>query len=530
MPAVPTVPPARPEGLAPVPLAALARLAGARLDRTGAAAGSNVTYGDGPPVSGVTLSSGTVRSGDLFAALQGSVTHGAVHAGAAARAGAVAVLTDPEGLAMVREQPESAALPALVVDAPRAVVGALAAEVYGNPSRTLRVIGVTGTSGKTTTCYFAEGALAAAGRRTGLIGTVAARIDGEQLPSTLTTPEAPDLQALLAVMLQRGVDTVAMEVSSHALAQGRVSGTGYAVGAFTNLSQDHLDFHGDMESYFAAKRLLFDGRAAREVVVIDDDYGRRLAADRPAAVTVSGQPAGHADWTVRTRPGPAGVQDLEVTGPGVAALPAHITLPGPFNVTNALTALACVSAIGVDPEAAAAGLAGVRVPGRMQRVDAGQPFLALVDYAHKPAALAAVLDALRAGLDGRLIVVVGAGGDRDHGKRPMMGRAAAERAEVVIVTDDNPRSEEPAAIREQLLAGARQAGTGARIVDVGDRRAAIAAAVREARAGDVVLIAGKGHETGQDIGGVVHPFSDADELAAALAGTGSGSAGSGAAR
>jgi UDP-N-acetylmuramoyl-L-alanyl-D-glutamate--2,6-diaminopimelate ligase len=401
---------------------------------------------------------------------------------------------------------------------PRAAIGAVAAEIYHHPSRDVRVIGVTGTSGKTTTCYFLEAALTAAGRRVGLIGTVGARIDGQPVPSALTTPEAPDLQALFAVMRQRGVDTVAMEVSSHALALGRVDGTRFEVGAFTNLTQDHLDFHGDMEHYFAAKRMLFDGRARAEVVVIDDGFGRRLAQLRPGAVTVSGRPDSGADWTVRTAPGSlpgvSGAQRLLVAGPD-GQYAAAIQLPGAFNATNAATALACAQLVGADPLAAAPGLAAVQVPGRMQPVDLGQPFLAIVDYAHKPAAVAAVLAAVREHGVGRVILVLGAGGDRDHGKRPLMGEIAAAAADVVIVTDDNPRSEDPATIRAQVLAGTR--GGAAEVHEIGDRRAAIAAAVAQARAGDAVLIAGKGHEAGQEIAGVVHHFSDVEELTAAVA-------------
>ncbi len=503
--------------MAPVPLAVLARLTNARLDRPRPAGGRPAAADADPRISGVSLASDFVRPGDIFAALPGSSAHGSAFAAAAARAGAAAVVTDPAGLPAVRADPDSAGLPVLVVDRPRAVLGQLAAEVYGNPSRRLSVIGVTGTSGKTTTCYLIEAALRAAGGRAGLIGTVLTRVDGQALPSVLTTPEAPDLQALFAVMLERGASAVAMEVSSHSLALGRVSGTSFAVGAFTNLSQDHLDFHGDMESYFAAKRLLFDGRAAAEVVVIDDDYGRRLAADRPAATTVSAQGAAGADWSVRADPGPPGAQQLTLHAPDGRTISARIGLPGVFNAANAATALACVASAGVDPAAAAAGLAEVSVPGRMERVEAGQPFLALVDYAHKPAALAAALGAARDDCRGRLVLVVGAGGDRDAGKRPVMGAVAARGADLVIVTDDNPRSEDPAAIRAELLAGARAAG-GARVLEIGDRRQAIVAAVRSAGPGDVVLVAGKGHEPGQEIAGVVHPFSDRDELAAALAG------------
>ncbi len=467
-----------------------------------------------PQVTGLTLRAHEVRPGDLFAALRGSRAHGARYAGEAIAAGAVALLTDPAGAALAGSD---TGVPTLVVDDPRAVLGPLAAQVYGRPSESLAIIGVTGTSGKTTTCYLIEAALAAAGRTTGLIGTVQTRIAGEALPSSFTTPEAPDLQALFAIMLERGVQAVAMEVSSHALALGRVGGTRFAVGSFTNLSQDHLDFHADMEEYFAAKSLLFDGRADAAVIDIDDSYGARLAAAHPDAATVSaaGNPA--ASWALtEVSAGPLGAQHLRFRGPGGLDLTAELALPGRFNVANALTAVACVQAAGLDPLAAAASLAGVVVPGRMQRVDAGQDYLAVVDYAHKPAALAAVLAAVRGGTTGRIILVVGAGGDRDTGKRPVMGAEGAGGADMLIVTDDNPRSEDPAAIRSAILTGAR-AVAGAEIVEIGDRRDAIRAAVAAARPGDAVVIAGKGHEQGQDVGGVVHPFSDADELAAAIA-------------
>ncbi|MEO7124768.1 MAG: UDP-N-acetylmuramoyl-L-alanyl-D-glutamate--2,6-diaminopimelate ligase [Nakamurella sp.] len=508
----------RPIGLPPVSLAALAGVAEVAVSTRG----QHEVSRHGIGVTGVTLRSADVRPGDLFAALPGSVTHGAAHVGSAAAAGAVAVLTDPAGYAMMLTQSDAAGLPVLISGDPRACLGQVASAIYGHPSRQLRVIGVTGTSGKTTTCFLLEAALTASGLRTGLIGTVAARIDGRSLPSSLTTPEAPDLQALFAIMVQRGVDVVAMEVSSHALALGRVSGTEFAVGAFTNLSQDHLDFHGDMEHYFAAKRLLFDGRARAEVIVIDDDYGRRLAVDRPQATTVSGADGAVADWTVHVTAGAPGIQHLTVTGPDGEQFDASISLPGSFNVTNAVTALACVRAAGLDASAVAKGLADVQVPGRMQRVDVGQPFLALVDYAHKPAALKSALAAVREHCAGRIILVVGAGGDRDHGKRPMMGQIATRDADLVIVTDDNPRSEDPAEIRRQILVGAVEgAGIGsaikAAVEEIGDRRAAIIAAVQAAHAGDAILVAGKGHEQGQDIGGVVHPFNDVDELKAALA-------------
>nr|WP_084614671.1 UDP-N-acetylmuramoyl-L-alanyl-D-glutamate--2,6-diaminopimelate ligase [Nakamurella lactea] len=505
----------RPESTPGARLSDLATAVGARLVEAPAG-------GVDPLVTGATLRGGDVHPGDLFAGLAGANVHGANFAGQAVAAGAVAVLTDPAGAELIAEQPAAAGVPLLIVADPRQALGGAAARIYGDPSRRLPIIGITGTSGKTTTCFLVEAALAAQGLRTGLIGTVMTRIggsvpDAEVLPSMFTTPEAPDLQALLAVMLERGVQAVAMEVSSHALALGRVGGTHYAVGAFTNLSQDHLDFHPDMEDYFAAKSKLFDGRSDRAVFDIDDEYGRRLAADHPDGLTVSAAGAADADWrALAVAADPTGRQRIELAGPDGLRLTMELALPGAFNVANALTAVACVQAAGHDPVLAAQAMSTVHVPGRMQRVDAGQDFLAVVDYAHKPAALVAVLDAVRGSVPGRIISVVGAGGDRDTGKRPMMGAEAARRSDVLIVTDDNPRSEEAALIRAAVLAGARKTAGTADIQEIGDRRAAIAAAVALAGPGDAVVIAGKGHETGQEIAGVKHPFSDVQELRAAL--------------
>jgi UDP-N-acetylmuramoyl-L-alanyl-D-glutamate--2,6-diaminopimelate ligase len=501
-PASAAVPP-RPRSVRPVALPAVAAAIG--VPATGPRAGSTV-------VSGVTLRAADVRPGDLFAALPGSRVHGADYAAGAVAAGAVAVLTDPDGA----RRPALTGVPVLVHPRPRDVLGAAAALVHGDPTARLGVLGVTGTSGKTTTAYLLEAGLRAAGRAAGLIGTVGTRIDGRPLPSALTTPEAPDLQALFAVMAEAGVTDVAMEVSSHALAMGRVGGTRFAVAAFTNLSQDHLDFHRDMEDYFAAKATLFDGRAEHAVVCVDDEWGQRLAARVPGVVTVS--TTGPAAWrAVDTRAAPDGGQTFTAIIPDGTRLPVRLRLPGAFNVANAAVALACLDAVGVPAAVAAEGFATVAVPGRMQRVDAGQPFLAVVDYAHKPGAVAALLDALRPQVPGRLIVVLGCGGDRDRGKRPMMGATAAARADLLVVTDDNPRTEDPAAIRAEMLAGARGAPAAGEVREIDDRRAAIAAAVGWARPGDAVVVAGKGHETGQEIRGVKHPFDDAAELAAALA-------------
>jgi UDP-N-acetylmuramoyl-L-alanyl-D-glutamate--2,6-diaminopimelate ligase len=466
-------------------------------------------------LTGVTLRAQDAQPGDLFAALQGAKVHGARLAADAVAGGAVAVLTDPAGAAML---PSDVAV--LVHPAPRSVLGAAAALVYGDPSSRLKVIGVTGTSGKTTTTYLVEAGLRAAGRSAGLIGTVGIRVDGVDQPSALTTPEAPALQALLAAMAEQHVDTVVMEVSSHALALGRVDGVRFAVGGFTNLSRDHLDFHPSMEDYFDTKARLFDAdsplRADAAVVCVDDDAGRAMAGRAVHPVTVSAEGA-DADWrAVDVRTNADGGQHFVAVDPDGQRHEVDIRLPGRYNVTNCLLALALLRVVGVAPEEAAPGLAGAQVPGRLESVDRGQGFMALVDYAHKPGALQAVLENLRRQGGGRLAVVLGAGGDRDPGKRNPMGRIAAEIADLVVVTDDNPRSEDPATIRAAILAGAAEADRAAEVVEIGDRRAAITHAVRWARRGDVVLIAGKGHETGQTANGVTRPFDDREELAAAL--------------
>ncbi|ULE32127.1 UDP-N-acetylmuramoyl-L-alanyl-D-glutamate--2,6-diaminopimelate ligase [Mycobacterium sp. IDR2000157661] len=466
-------------------------------------------------VTGVTLRSQQVRPGDLFAALAGASSHGAHHAGEAVERGAAAVLTDAAGAAHLGADIR---VPVVVHAEPRSVLGELAATVYGRPSEHLRVIGVTGTSGKTTTAYLAEAGLRAADRVAGLIGTVGVRIDGRDLPSALTTPEAPDLQALLAMMVEAGVDTVVMEVSSHALSLGRVDGVRFAVGGFTNLSRDHLDFHPTMQDYFAAKARLFDPQspthADTSVVCVDDDAGRQMARLAHRAITVSAV-GRHADWQVEdARTVERGGQEFTVADPAGVHHALRVALPGRFNVANCLLAAALLDVVGVSPEQAAPGLRTATVPGRLEPVDRGQGFLALVDYAHKPGALQAVLATLRAQCEGRLAVVFGAGGNRDPGKRAPMGRVAAETADLVVVTDDNPRDEDPAAIRAAILTGA-SAGT-AQVIEIGDRREAIAHAVRWARPGDVVLVAGKGHEAGQTSGGQTRPFDDRDELAGAL--------------
>jgi UDP-N-acetylmuramoyl-L-alanyl-D-glutamate--2,6-diaminopimelate ligase len=489
-------------------------------------------------VTGIEQRSNAVQPGDLFAGLAGAHSHGARFARAAVERGAVAVLTDPAGVELAGVLD----VPVLVHDDPRAVLGELSAAIYGYPSQRLQVVGITGTSGKTTTSYLVEAGLAGAGRSTALIGTIETRIGGQRVPSALTTPEAPQLHAIFALMVEQGVESVVMEVSSHALALGRVDGVRFAVGAFTNLSQDHLDFHADFEDYFSAKRRLFVPEAGSApaapppampvrtcVICVDDAWGRRLVREvggRTPVVTVATKPnptgeVGEPDWTVAGPVlGHGGEQAFTAAGPG-ATVEVRLRLPGRYNVANGLLAVAVCAAAGVDPAVAAAVLATVDVPGRMQRVDRGQDFLAVVDYAHKPAAVESVIATLRDDLKqtgGRLAVVVGAGGDRDSGKRPLMGATAARGADLLIITDDNPRSEDPAAIRAAIRAGAQGVADAERgaVAEIGDRAAAIAAAVDWARSGDVVLVAGKGHETGQEIAGVKYPFDDREVLSAAL--------------
>ncbi|MEU4782748.1 UDP-N-acetylmuramoyl-L-alanyl-D-glutamate--2,6-diaminopimelate ligase [Micromonospora sp. NPDC023633] len=462
-------------------------------------------------VTGVTHASQEVRPGDLYAALPGARRHGAEFAAGAAAAGAVAALTDPAGAPAVAE----AGLPALVVSDPRAVLGTLAAVVYGDPTEHLTVIGVTGTAGKTSTAYLVESGLRAAGHTTGLIGTVETRLGDLAIDSVRTTPEATDLHAMLAAARERGVTAVVMEVSSHALAMGRVGGVRFTVGGYTNFGSDHLDFHADSADYFAAKAQLFDGRCAVEVLNHDDPALKSLYG--PATVTYSAAGDPTATWWADEIGGEGYAQRFTAHGPDGLVLPAGVALPGRHNVANALLAIAALVGAGVDPRTAAAGVAACGgVPGRLELVSAPGPVRGVVDYAHKADAIVAALAALREFGAGRLICVIGAGGDRDRGKRPVMGAAAAEGADVVLVTDDNPRTEDPADIRAEVLAGARRAGTTARIEEVADRRTAIDAAVRLAEPGDVIAVLGKGHERGQEIGGEVHPFDDRTELADAL--------------
>ncbi|WP_405580444.1 UDP-N-acetylmuramoyl-L-alanyl-D-glutamate--2,6-diaminopimelate ligase [Streptomyces sp. NBC_01190] len=496
----------RPTRVRPKPLAGLAGRLGAQAP-------------DRPAmITGITHDSRAVRPGDLYAALPGARFHGADFAAQAAEAGAAAVLTDPAGA----ERAAAAGLPTLIVADPRAVLGGLAAAVYDEPGEAMLRIGITGTSGKTTTSYLVEGGLRATREgATGLIGTVETRIGDQRLKSERTTPEATDLQALFAVMRERGVESVVMEVSSHALVLGRVDGAVFDVAVFNNLSPEHMEFHSGMEDYFQAKARLFTPAHSRlGVVNADDAWGRRLVAEAGVPlITYSAEGRLDADW--RAEDISAGLHDSRFTvlGPKGERVSAVAPLPGPFNVANTLAAIAALAAAGLDPQAAADGVARVPgVPGRLERVDAGQPYLAVVDYAHKTDAVESVLRALRATTDGRIHAVLGCGGDRDQTKRGPMGAAVARLADTAVLTSDNPRSEDPLAIVAAMLAGAVGVPAEQRghVVVEPDRAAAIATAVARARPGDIVLVAGKGHEQGQDIAGEVRPFDDREVLRAAI--------------
>ena len=455
--------------------------------------------GEGPAgvrITGLAFDDRLVEPGTLFFCVPGFTSDGHAFAPDAVARGAAA---------LVVQRPLGTGVPEVVVDDVRSAMAVAAARFFGDPTARLPVVGITGTNGKTTTAFLVRSLVEAAGRRCGLLGTVKSVIGGVERPVVRTTPEAIDLQRTFAAMLEAGDDACAMEISSHALELRRADGIHVAVAVFTNLTQDHLDFHPDMEAYFAAKRrLLASPLTGVRVVNVDDPYGRRLAEEFPGTVTFGLE--GEADYRA---------QDLHTSFTGSeftartpdGAFDVRLELPGRFNVLNALGAWAAARALGVPAEALASGLGEAgRVPGRFEPVDEGQPFAVLVDYSHTPDSLENALRAARALAAGRVLAVFGAGGDRDRGKRPLMGTIAAREADLAIVTSDNPRSEDPDAIIGEILGGV---GDRAPVEVEPDRRAAIRRAVEVAEPGDVLLIAGKGHEQGQEFaGGRKEPFDD----------------------
>ncbi|HEX6667255.1 MAG TPA: UDP-N-acetylmuramoyl-L-alanyl-D-glutamate--2,6-diaminopimelate ligase [Solirubrobacterales bacterium] len=463
-----------------------------RLDELAAAVeGARIVGDPAVEVAGLAYDSRKAGPGTLFFCVRGEKVDGHEFGTAVVEAGAVALV--------VEEELDVAAPQVIVADA-RAAMAPAAARFQGDPTAELRVVGVTGTNGKTTTAFLVREILEAAGIQTGLLGTVKQVVGGEEESVERTTPEAIDLQATFRRMLERGDRACAMEVSSHAMSLHRADAIHFEVALFTNLTQDHLDFHADMEDYFQAKRKLFEAGPGTAIVNVDDPYGARLAEEFDC-VTFSAEGVA-ADYSASDVGFDAGGAEFAV---GEERL--RTGLPGHFNVANALGAFAAARALGVDAETAAAGLArAARVPGRFEPIDEGQGFSVLVDYAHTPDSLENVLRAARRLTEGRLIAVFGAGGDRDRDKRPKMGRAGAEFADLTVVTSDNPRSEDPAAIVAEVAAGAEGA---AELEVEGDRRAAIALALERAAPGDMVVIAGKGHEQGQEFeDGRKVPFDD----------------------
>jgi UDP-N-acetylmuramoyl-L-alanyl-D-glutamate--2,6-diaminopimelate ligase len=451
-------------------------------------------------VRGIAHDSRTVAAGDLFCCIPGHVVDGHDFAPAAARAGAAALLV---------ERQLDLDVPQAVVGHVRTVIGPLAGAFYGDPSRDLTVAGVTGTNGKTTVTYLLESIATVGGRRPGVIGTVSRRFAGVEEPAPRNTPEAPDVQALLRRMADAGVEVVAMEATSDGLEQGRLRGTRFATAGFTNLTQDHLNTHGTMEAYFAAKALLFDlTYTDRAVINIDDPYGRQLAARIRGELDVVTYGEGADISASDVVLDPDGSRAVLHTPWGDASI--STSLVGRYNVSNCMCALGLAVQSGFSLPDAVAGIEALRiVPGRLENVDAGQPFLALVDYAHTPDALEHALRACRelAGRSsGRVLVVFGCGGDRDRAKRPLMGEAATSIADVTFITSDNPRTEDPQTIIGEIVVGAERGGGTFRTIV--DRRDGIAQALADARDGDIVLVAGKGHEQGQTFGDRTIPFDD----------------------
>lgn len=475
--------------------------------------------GEAVRVSALSLDSRRITPGTLYIALPGSRAHGATFAAQAVASGAVAILTDPEGASLATDLD----VPVVVVDDPRAAMAQVAARFHGHPADRLLTFGVTGTNGKTTTTFLLAAGLAAAGRRAGTIGTIGFRLDGASLDSsgrsTVTTPESIDLQALLADLVDAGADSVALEVSSHALALRRVDGIVFDVAGFINLGRDHLDFHRDLDEYFEAKAELFaPGRCRVAVVNVDDPRGAEIASrvsTRSDARLVTVGSGADADYRIEdfTPAPPLGGRVRVTTGEHTRTL--TLGLPGSYNAQDAVIALAMLEAAGI--QCADDVFAEVAIPGRMQQVRLGEEApLAVVDFAHTPQAVSSALDALAAfRRDHRVLVVLGCGGDRDAEKRGPMGAAAVSGADVVIVTDDNPRTEDPASIRAAVLAGAlaersRHATTS--VTECPDRAAAIASALSQAGPGDVVAVLGKGHEQGQIIADRVVEFDDVNAL------------------
>ena len=465
-------------------------------------------------ITGITVDSNDVIQGDLFVALPGANSHGSKFIDSAVANGAIAVLTDMSANV-------HADIPVLRVNDPRLWVGVIADKFYRNPSSAINVFGITGTNGKTTTSYLLQQIWDFNNRNSGLIGTIETRIGDEIFPNKRTTPEAPELQSIFAIMRERHNLNVVMEVSSHALSLNRVEGTKFSVVAFTNLSHDHLDFHETMENYFQAKSRLFKyGFSEKAIINIDDSWGKRLFEETEIEKLSISTHDQKANWKIidssladPSSPSKS-VVELTIAGPGGILLSIATPLIGDYNSANVLMALALAVESGIDPLSAANALSNAKgAPGRMESIELGQRFTAVIDYAHTPDAVSAALKAVRSSTKGRIIAVLGCGGDRDAAKRPLMGQALISGADLAIFTSDNPRSEDPLSILNQMHEGMKLTENHFVIVD---RSEAIKFAIENAVEGDCVLVLGKGHETGQEIKGKISPFDDRVELKNAI--------------
>lgn len=463
-------------------------------------------------ITGISVDSHQIEPGDLFVAVSGAKVHGATYAGNAKLNGAVAVLTDEVGAGIITD------LPVLVVANPRASAGTIAAWLHKEPMRDIFSVGVTGTNGKTTVTTLLYQIAMAASRQSGLIGTVETRIGTEVIKTLRTTPEAPELQSLAAVMRERHIRNIFMEVSSHAISLNRIGGSHFDIAAFTNLSQDHLDFHTDMDSYFAAKAALFTHKYADTAYInIDSLWAKKLLENQELPVVRISRYTKSADWYFDRIENGVRSTSIAIRGTGGILIETSTKLVGDFNLDNLLMAIAICVASGIDPVDIAAitpTLSGAE--GRLEKVDLGQSFTALVDYAHSPDSVKSVLETLRKSTSGRVIALLGCGGDRDKSKRPLMGAALLAGSDLAIFTSDNPRSEDPTQIIKEMIAGLALPSTS--VIEV-DRKRAIEIAVAAAKSDDVVVLLGKGHESGQEIAGVKHNFDDRLVLAAAIEAT-----------
>ena len=457
-------------------------------------------------ISGVSINAQKVVPGDLFIAFAGANTHGISYLEQAISNGAVAVLSDKK---------IEASIPSFIHPKPREIVGAISAWLYGHPFESLKAVGITGTNGKTTTANLVKQIWQLNSIKSGLIGTLGVEIADEKLESARTTPEADDLQAIAAAMVEQGCKNLVMEVSSHAIDQGRIKGAKYEVVAFSNLTQDHLDYHLSMENYFQAKANLFATEYAKAAVInIDDSYGKKLSKQVKIPVVTVSRKESTADLYLAKAEIKNGLYQVEIKSKSGEILSENFALLGDYNLDNLLLAVAIVSSAGLSLDKIASTISKLQsVPGRLESINAGQKFTALVDYAHTPDAVERVIATVKSATSGKIIGVLGCGGDRDASKRSLMGHALFNGCDLAIFTSDNPRSESAEAILKQMTAGIDLGKKG--LVEI-DRKSAINLAVENAQSGDVVLLMGKGHESGQEVNSVVTPFDDRVELAESI--------------